>query len=234
MRFFITLIISLWAVQSTHAQSRTTQTRFVWEGGTSLNYKISNSWSFNTSIGKRSVWSTAETNGDEQFEGHLSFLEVDHFSTYQINPATKASLGYKYRWRDPSEGLGEYEHRITQQVAYTHFKEVIRMVSRLRLEQRIRNESFAMRYRYRLSADMPLSGETLDAREFYLVGSNEILFEAVDVEEDTWEMRTSGSIGYLLNPDLKVELSLTYRMENLTRSIEDFLFINTGVFINLK
>ena len=234
MRFFFTLITCLSAVQTVQAQSRTTKTRFVWEGGTSLNYKVSDNWSFNTSVGKRSVWSTAEINGVEQFEGHLSFLELDHFSTYRINPATRASLGYKYRWRDPSEGLGEYEHRITQQVAYTHFKEVVRLVSRLRLEQRIRNESFAMRYRYRISADLPLSGETLNAREFYLVGSNEVLFEAVDVEEDTWEIRTSGSIGYLLNSDLKVELSLTYRMENLTRSIDDFLFINTGIFINLK
>lgn len=234
MRFFITLILCLCIAQEALSQTETIKTRFVWEGGTALNYKVTDNWSFNTSIGKRSVWSTVETNSNEEFEGELAFLEFDHFATYRFNPSTRGSLGYKYRWRDPSEGFGEYEHRITQQLAYTHFKEIIRLVSRLRLEQRIRNESFAMRYRYRLSADLPLSGETLDAREFYLVGSNEILFEAVDVEEDTWESRTSASIGYLFNPDLKLEMSFTYRLENFTGSTEDFLFINTGVFINLN
>lgn len=234
MRFLVTLIICLWSVQGVLAQIQTTKTRFVWEGGAALNYKVTDNWSFNTSIGKRSVWSTVETNGDESFNGELTFLEINHFATYRLNPAVKASAGYKYRWRDPSEGFGEYEHRFTQQLAYTHFNEIVRLVSRLRLEQRIRNESFAHRYRYRISADFPLSGETLNAREFYFVGSNEILFEAVDVDEDTWENRISGSLGYLFNLDLKVELSLTYRLENITRSTEDFLFINTGVFINLK
>lgn len=234
MRFFTTLIFCMWVAQKAMAQVQTVKTRFVWEGGAALNYKVTDNWSFNTSIGKRSVWSTVETNADEDFSGELTFLEINHFATYRFNPSLKASAGYKYRWRDPTEGFGEYEHRFTQQVAYTHFKEIVRLVSRLRLEQRIRNESFAMRYRYRLSADLPLSGQTLDAREFYLVGSNEILFEAVDVEEDTWESRTSASIGYLFDPNFKLEISFTYRLENFTGSIEDFLFINTGVFINLN
>ena len=234
MRFFITFVICLWITQGAFTQTRTTKTRFVWEAGSALNYKVGNNWSFNTSIVKRSVWLTVKTNGNEEFTGELSFLEINHFATYRINPAIKVSAGYKYRWRDPSEGFREYEHRFTQQIAYTHFREIVRLVSRLRLEQRIRSESFAQRYRYRLSADLPLSGETLDAREFYLVGSTEMLFEAVDVDEDTWETRISGSIGYQFNPDLKAELNLTYRLENITRSIEDFLFINTGVFFNLK
>lgn len=234
MRFSITLILCLWITQEALTQIRTTKTRFVWEGGAALNYKVGENWSFNTSIGKRSVWLTVETNGNEEFTGELAFLEVNHFATYRINPDVKVSAGYKYRWRDPSEGLGEYEHRFTQQIAYTHFRKIVRLVSRLRLEQRIGNESFAHRYRYRLSADLPLSGETLDAREFYLVGSTEMLFEAVDVDEDTWETRISSSIGYQFNPDLKAELNLTYRLENITRSIDDFIFITTGVFINLK
>ena len=231
MRHFILLLVFLGAVKEMLAQR---QTRFVWESAAALNYKIADNWTFNTSLGKRSIWSTVRSNNDQKFTGDLAFLEVNHFATYRINTKMKVSAGYKYRWREPFEESGEYEHRLTQQFAYTHFAEIVRLVSRFRTEQRIRNDAFAQRYRYRISADMPLSGETLDAREFYLVASTEMLYEAVDVEINTWENRTAGSIGYQFSPNLKAELNLTYRLENITRSTQDFIFIHTNVFINLK
>ena len=231
MRHFILLLVLLGVGNKVLAQK---QTRFVWESMVALNYKIADSWTFNTSLGKRSIWSTVGSNRDSNLRGDFSFVEVNHFATYRINTKIKVSAGYKYRWREPFEGMREYEHRLTQQFAYTHRAEVVRLVSRARAEQRIGNDSFAQRYRYRLSADMPLSGETLDAREFYLVASTEILYEAVDVEINTWENRISGSIGYLITPNLKAELNLTYRLEDITRSTQDFVFIHTNLFVNLK
>lgn len=231
MRSLISFLMLLGAGAEVLAQK---QTRFVWESTAALNYKIADNWTFNTSLGKRSIWSTVGSNNDQRFTGDLSFVEVNHFATYRINTIMKVSAGYKYRWSAPFKEFREYEHRLTQQFAYNHVAEVVRLVSRVRAEQRIRNDSFAQRYRYRLSADMPLSGETLDAREFYLVASTEILYEAVNVEVNTWENRTSGSIGFLLSPNLKVEANLTYRLEDISRTVQDFIFIHTNFFVNLK
>ena len=231
MRSLISFLVLLGAGTEVLAQK---QTRFVWESTAALNYKVAENWTFNTSLAKRSIWSTVGPNRDQRLTGDLSFVEVNHFATYRVNTAIGVSAGYKYRWRAPFEALREYEHRLTQQFAYKHITKVVRLVSRLRAEQRIGSDSFAHRYRYRLSADMPLSGETLNAQEFYLVASNEILYEAVNVEVNTWENRMSGSIGFLLSPDLKVEMNLTYRLEDISRTVQDFVFIHTNLFINLK
>ena len=131
--------------------SQEAETAFVWEGGVALNYEIKNSWSANSSLGKRSSWLTESKN----LTSDLAFFEFDQFIAKKVDPSLKVSLSYKYRWVDPAENFREYEHRTTQQMALSHMDRKLRLVSRLRTEQRFRNNSFAHRYRYRFSIDFP-------------------------------------------------------------------------------
>lgn len=224
--FFVTI-----PVMGVKAQSG--KHRFTWEAGVSAEYKIFGSWSGNTSIGKRSVWSTRYDNDEPQFQGNLDFLEFSHFTSYEVDLSLKVAGGYTYRLGDPHEHNKDYEHRMTEQVSYTHFKRIVRLISRGRLEQRFRNEGFAHRYRYKLSADFPLSGLALDAREFYIVVSGEALFEGVENADDTWEIRSAAGMGYYISNKVKIEADFTYRLEDINRTLKDYIFIDTSLSLTL-
>ncbi len=223
-------IIAVFLVISLNQLSAQEKRRLVWEGGASFNYQLFKNWRMNTSIFQRT--SFLEENEIKKTE--LSFFEVNQFFTRGINYASKVSLGYKFRSESPVDDLSIYEHRLTQQFAYTHFSRKTRVVSRAMAEQRIKTESFAHRYRYRISVDMPLSGERIDDKELYFVASNEILFEAINVEENSWENRISTSLGFKISMKTKIELSTIYRLENLTRSIESVLFLNSRAIIRIN
>lgn len=207
---------------------------YVWEATTAVNYMLNNDWSMNTSIATRTSWPGGSRQGEEGAGGSLTFAEINHFVTYRINPVFKVSLGYKHRRLAPIEATGLYEHRTTQQVAILHTTRVIRLASRLRSEQRFDNQSFRQRLRYRLSVDFPLSGESLDHREFYLMASDEVTYEIRIDSPNPWGNRLSTGIGYLFGEITKLQLGLTYRSENFTRQTVSRLFLESALFINLK
>jgi hypothetical protein len=226
MRRLLFLSFSFLAIGVLAQESR----RLVWEGSAAIDYELIKNFRFNTSIAQR-------TSFLEDSEGNLtefSFLEFNQFLTKKISPTWKVSVGYKYRMVDPIEELDVFEHRLTQQAAFTHIDKRFRLVSRVRLEQRMRSSSFAHRYRYRLSTDFPLSGEKIDAREFFLVFSSEALFEAVSGGLNTWENRLSASLGYAVSNNIKADLTVTYRIEDINLEFETILFISTGLNIKLN
>lgn len=209
-------------------------TAFVWEASTSVNYKLGRDWSFNTAIGKRSVWLNQGMIGESGLSGNLAFGEINQFATYKFSPMAKASVGYKFRWLDPSEGFQLFEHRVTQQIAILHRTEVIRLASRIRSEQRFINQNYIQRWRFRFSIDFPLSGETLDAKEFYFLASNEILYEMTTIYRNRWGNRLTSGLGYLFGDVTKVQMSFTFRSDNFTRDNQNRLFIETAAFINIR
>ncbi len=209
------------------------ETVFVWEASTAVNYKLGKSWSFNTSLATRTIWLNEQTTQGDDFRGELNFGEINQFATYRINPRLKASIGYKYRIVEPTEGRNQHEHRVTQQVAWLHRPEGVRMASRGRLEQRIRNGRLTHRFRYRFSVDFPLSGQTLDAGEFYMLASNEILYESTRFNRNAWGNRFSAGVGYLFGLVTKLQFTAAYRSDNINLWTLNRLFVETSLFINL-
>ena len=195
------------------------------ENNLALNYKVE-SWKFNTSFGHRAVREKI----NESTGNRLAFLEINQFVTRKVNSRLSVSLGYKYR--DLNSAEGEVEHRLTQQAAYTHRTEHVRLVSRLRIEQRFRDE-FAHRYRYRFSLDVPLSGLKLDVNEFYLVVSNELIYQQSRQSENI-DNRFSAGSGYVFSQSIKLQLDLTHRMEELNSDVEHIPFLTTSLIINVN
>lgn len=227
MRFFIILILFC-GVYSASAQE---DNLFFWEAETAFDYKVADDWRFNTSLGKRSRWYEAAETG--QTEVQLAFLEINQFATYQLNPDIKLSFGYKYRWEEPNDETGLYEHRLTQQASYRHSSGAFRLSSRVRLEQRIKTNEFAQRYRYRIAGDFPLSGENINTGEFYLAITNEVMVELPNKEPNIWENRASGAIGFVLNENLKLQTTITHRWEDIGQNNVERLFIATGAYFSL-
>lgn len=198
-----------------------------WESSIALNYQLKE-WKLNTSVGHR----TTRLKNDDISSNELAFLEVNQFISRKLNPLLTASFGYKYRSLDPTNSVNSIEQRLTQQVAYIHLNQRIRLLSRLRAEQRFFDETFQHRYRYRFSMDAPLNGLSLDLNEFYLVASNEILIEFYH-SDNSIDDRISIGIGYVASPAFKVQVDFTHRIENLGNPVDQIPFLSTALIFNL-
>lgn len=227
MRVFI--CISCFFITVLSAQSQSVR-RLVWEGGIAVDYELIKDYQFNSSLMQR----TSFLEDNEGSFMALSFLEINHFVTRKLNPFLKISVGYKYRTDEPVDQLDVFEHRFTEQLAYTHLDRRLRLVSRVRLEQRIGSVNYADRYRYRLSFDVPLRGEKIDSGEFFLVGSSELLYEDLKGGRNTWENRLSGSLGYVISKKIKADFTITLRLEDINIRTEEILFLNTGIIVSLN
>lgn len=220
MRNVITAILMFFCcVYLLHAQEA------VMENNLAINYAL-NSWKFNTSFGHRAI---REKVG-ESSNNKLAFMEFNQFVTRKINPDLTISIGYKYR--DINNDSEEIEHRLTQQVALIHYNNHIRLVSRLRLEQRFRDQ-FIHRYRYRFSMDMPLSGLKLDSKECYLVASNEIVVQRSS-SSNRVDNRFSAGVGYVFSALAKLQLDFTHRVESINKKAEQIPFLTTSLIFNIN
>jgi hypothetical protein len=86
------------------------------------------------------------------------------------------------------------------------------------------------RLRYRLSAEFPLEGQSLDAGEFYLITSGEPIYSWQDSAHDV-EVRIATSLGYFISDKSELEVGLDYRMEKLlTDPYRQKMWVRIGWF----
>ncbi|MEM7297722.1 MAG: DUF2490 domain-containing protein [Bacteroidota bacterium] len=204
---------------------------FVWEQNIAVNYDHKK-WDFNTTLGGRT---TKEESVEEVKNSSLSFLEINQFATTEVSSNKKLSIGYKYRVLEPQEKENLDEHRFTQQLAWTHSEEHkrVRLLSRFRLEQRVKTESFEHRYRYRFSADAPLNGEKLNVGEFYGVLSNELLYSSEE-GDSSLDNRVTIGLGVRISQIAKFQTDFTYRSENFSGDIENVPFLTTSLIFDFR
>lgn len=219
---FITSLLAI-SVTLCYAQERL----YAWESEVAFNYKI-DQWRLNSSLAHRTVGIEAE----EIISNRLAFVEVNQFISRRISRVINLSFGYKYRKINPTREINSLEHRTTQQLAYTHSNDRIRLVSRLRGEQRFIPSNFAHRYRYRFSADFPLSGFKLDVNEFFAVLSNELLLE-IEKESESIDNRISIGVGYTFSKKLNGQVVYTLRSEQLNQTVDHISFLTTSLVFSL-
>ncbi|WP_420316368.1 DUF2490 domain-containing protein [Ekhidna sp.] len=220
-RFYIYLIFFLMTLGAT------SQSSFAWESAIAVNYSFKK-WSFNSSIGHR----TLKEKIDEVDKTRWAFWDVNQFISRRLTPDLTFSAGYKYRKLDPSDHQGINEQRATEQVAMIHKNDKIRLVSRVRFEQRFFTNTFEHRYRYRFSLDMPLSGLKVDVSEFYFVASNEVLVSFSKAARQL-DNRFNLGVGYMFSTNFQMQLDLTQRSENINSSTMHIPFITTAAIIKI-
>ena len=157
--------------------------------------------------------------------------DLQGFVAYRLHPLWKVSVGYQYRLEG---GDGINSHRSIQQVAYTQKLLRSRLGHRLRTDQTYQpEEATEVRLRYRLSMELPLSGQSVDPGEFYAIFSNELI-GSYQADEGEIENRLVGSLGRYLSARAKLEAGLDYRTDGyIAEGFRQRLWLKVGGYFSL-
>lgn len=105
-------------------------------------------------------------------------------------------------------------HRAIQQLSFVRRYTGFRLSHRISVDQTFsKQESTEIRLRYRLSAEIPLQGQSLDPKEFFLKLSNEYL-NAFERDDYDLEIRLAAFIGYALSATSKLEIGFDNRLDS--------------------
>lgn len=122
---------------------------------------------------------------DNSFNGkhYKSRQQQAYFQTglnYKFRPNLNLSLGHIYQRNNPVDTDFVNEHRIFEQVTYSHSMDEKQFTHRFRFEQRFIDEreehEFKTRLRYQVGLNFPLQGRQLDPGEWYFNCYNEFYF----------------------------------------------------------
>jgi hypothetical protein len=189
----------------TQAQNSSMQYGFL--PSATMSYKLNSDWQVVTKIETDHVVNPAEFRELTYISNFTDEINFQIYLSYKLNPFWKMAGGYQLGY--VSEGGPN--HQATQQLSYASGSEIGRLGHRLRSDQRFfENELTSVRVRYRISYELPLNGQSLDAREFYLIGKNEPFIQFYR-NIDRFENRLNVSAGYVFSMKSKLELGAEYR-----------------------
>jgi hypothetical protein len=179
----------------------------------------------------------------ESFHGFLSRLDderyrwshfhrgvnIQAFGSYRLDPFQSIAIGYQY-----GVEFDEFDsHRLIQQYSIVRKPLNIKFGHRFRSDQTFyRDETWMLRLRYRLSAEIPMQGQTIDQGEFYMVVSEEVLY-ALQSGESAFQNRLIGSVGHFFPNNDKLQLGLEYRLGFARIITAHGLWLRVSWFINL-
>ena len=172
----------------------------------------------------------------QQFEDsklHSKFLELSHFSSWRMSSGHKISIGLLYRFSEQFDDTKPNEFRLTQQYQSTLRPHVIRFSHRLRLEERFVNSKLIPRLRYRFGLDFPLNGQVLDVGEAYTLANVESLLQLQNSISPKYDFRALTGIGALISPDVKLQMSIQYRLAHLSNIQTGKWFVFFGGYIKI-
>lgn len=156
-----------------------------------------------------------------QTRGIEDFVKIDYYEV-------KGGLGYNIGKHQPFVGIGTYgtyrnsdfyqrETRLWLQYTYSHNLDRLKLDHRVRAEKRLYyypqtdTEANTERYRYRLSATLPINREKLEANTFFVNAFNEVF---VGPEEPTFKRnRFLTGIGYVYNHNVSANLAYMWQRE---------------------
>lgn len=127
----------------------------------------------------------------------------------------------------------EFRYRISQQYTFVQSFSSVKLAHRLLTDQTFDNNTLIdSRVRYRSTLEIPLSGESVDHKEFYLKPNLEHLLVITD--ELNYESRISGFLGYNLTDKCKFELGSDWRLNALTdKNNTNQLWFIAAAFISI-
>ena len=136
--------------------------------------------------------------------------DIATFFSFKMQSFQKVNFGYTIRFRD-----GIIFHRLSEHYNIIQSFDNFRLAHRIGLDQTVADtQAPEFRLRYRLSFERSLSGNVIDAREFYLKLANEYLY-ATKKNKSVIEIRLVPQIGFEITAKSKVELGIDYRLKDL-------------------
>jgi len=174
-----------------------------------INKKLKKDWSVNFKIESRQLLEQGNLRDDNPIRYDYELTDFTWIAAKKIQINQTLAGGYLLRVRDQKP-----THRFIQQYVitknYTGFRLSHRFVADETFDE---NEPMELRLRYRLSTLFPLSGQSIDPKEFYIKVNHEYLnsFQSSDYD---LEIRLIPFVGYVFNKDNKFELGLDYRINS--------------------
>jgi hypothetical protein len=152
----------------------------------------------------------------QQTYDHFNYHEVKGGIGYMITPSLSALVGkgryvtYQVNDNFKSPFLVS-ENRIWQQLIYNQNFSGFRIEHRLRAEQRYTSSGYRNRFRYRLSAVIPLNKKTITNKTIFLNTSNEFHFNNENVFYEQNRFYLGG--GYNFSNKLSLQMGWIYRSD---------------------
>ena len=147
-----------------------------------------------------------------QDEADFSYLLTDLslMAGRKISLRTTLTAGYLIRLEPDA-----VSHRTIQQLSVVNRYTGFSLAHRLAFDQTFQKEEKAeYRFRYRISGEKALQGQSVDPGEFYVKLSNEYLY-AVQGSKADLEIRITALAAYALSPKSKLEMGPEYRVSSL-------------------
>jgi len=184
-----------------------------------LNKNLKKDWSLNSKLESRMQIQEGQFNGviDRDFKYVLTDLSLSAAKKVGLN--SRVAGGYLIRFRDD-----EIIHRTVQQFSIVQKMSSYRIAHRLVSDQTFSsNSSPEFRFRYRLTFEIPLNGQSVDPKEFYVKLNSELL-NAIQSAEYDLEVRVVPFLGYNINSVNKFEVGLDYRVNSFLNNISNQSF----------
>jgi hypothetical protein len=194
-----------------------------------LNKGISSDWSLNFKSEIRLHFLQDEFGGNPSADLH--FQLADFAITASRKTGLNNSMGGGYLVRLRGEQI---YHRLIQQFTLVKQYETFRLAHRFSADQTFTgDEPWELRFRYRIAAEIPLNGQSVDAGEFYLKLNNEYLNSWQSGDPDL-EIRMVPLAGFVFKDNNKLEFGLDYRLSSfINGGSRNSFWLNIGWFLKV-
>ena len=219
MVIFYFLLISF----KTIAQKSKIGSWFIYFG----NQKINNKWNWHNEVQYRNY----------NFAGDLQQVLLRTGIGYNLTENNNnVLLGYAFIHSQNyvasnDDKISTNEHRIYQQfITRQNFGRVF-LQHRYRIEERFLPDNFKMRFRYFLSANVPINNKKMDKNTLYASAYNEIFINGKSPVFD--RNRIYGGLGFVISKSLRIETGyMSQMLEKSNRGQFQIIFFNNIPFSN--
>jgi hypothetical protein len=174
-----------------------------------INKRFQRDWSLNFKAESRQQLLKYEQGDVATFD--YDYLLTDLSLTAGKRISRRSTLSGGYLMRVSESGI---KNRFIQQLSLARRYAGYSLSHRFAADQTFgKDEDTEFRFRYRLSAEIALQGETVDPKEFFLKTSHEYLNSFRGNDYDL-EIRTAGLLGYALTKSNKLEVGLEHRADS--------------------
>lgn len=162
---------------------------------------------FNTE--SRQTFFNKSPNKNRDFQYEYNLTDFTFIVSKKVGLNKTLAAGYLLRIRE-----GEIQQRSIQQFILTSKYANFIISHRIATDQTfLKEEAIVLRLRYRISAGIPLNGQSVDPGEFYLKINHEYLNELQDGIYDL-EIRVVPFLGFEISDKNKIELGLDFRINS--------------------